>query len=102
MPRRDGLSKGDVTRWHREDWEELEQELAWCELSLPSLVPWVEAGLGSPRWGFSTSFRCAWLTSAFLFPLDIKYSALYRKQFIKQAIPSAASNKEELGPGSPL
>lgn len=49
-----------------------------------------------------TSFCRALLTSAFPFPLDIKYSALYRKQFIKQAIPRAASNKEELGLGSPL
>lgn len=38
MPGQDALSKGDVTRRHREDWEELQQELAWCELSLLSLV----------------------------------------------------------------
>lgn len=50
------------------------------------------------------SFPCCicLLTSAFLFPLDIKYSTLHCKQSIKQAIPRAASNKQETGLGSPL
>lgn len=50
------------------------------------------------------SFPCyiCLLTSVFLFPLDIKYSALHCKQSIKQAIPRAASNKQEPGLGNPL
>jgi len=52
--------------------------------------------------GILTSLRCALLTSAFLFPLAMKYSALYCKQSVKQAIPSAACKKQELGLGSPL
>lgn len=68
-----------------------------------SLLSLVSGGWpGASTLGILTSFCCALLTSAFLFPLDTKYSALYCKQSIKQAIPSPASNKKELGLGSPF
>lgn len=55
----------------------LEQEPAWQEPSLLSLVCALGGGwAGVSALGIITSFCCALLTSAFLFPLDIKYSAL--------------------------